>query len=83
MPIQGTAADMIKLAMIRVQQALTEAQLQSRLLLQVHDELVFDLAPGEADALREILIPGMTEALPLDCPIEIEIGIGQNWIEAH
>jgi DNA polymerase-1 len=83
MPIQGTAADMIKLAMIRVQQALTEAQLQSRLLLQVHDELVFDLAPGEADALREILILGMTEALPLDCPIEIEIGIGQNWIEAH
>ena len=83
MPIQGTAADMIKLAMIRVQQALTEAQLQSRLLLQVHDELVFDLAPGEEAPLREIVTESMTQALPLDCPIEIEIGLGHNWIEAH
>lgn len=83
MPIQGTAADMIKLAMIRVQQALNDAKLQSRLLLQVHDELVFDLAPGEEDALRAIITPGMTEALSLDCPIEIEIGVGNNWLEAH
>lgn len=83
MPIQGTAADMIKLAMIRVQKALTEAQLQSRLLLQVHDELVFDLAPGEEAPLREIVTESMTQALPLECPIEIEIGLGHNWIEAH
>jgi DNA polymerase-1 len=83
MPIQGTAADMIKLAMIRVQNAIAQAKLQSRLLLQVHDELVFDLAPGEEDALRAIITEGMTQALPLDCPVEIDIGIGQNWLEAH
>lgn len=83
MPIQGTAADMIKRAMIRVQDALTEAALQSRLLLQVHDELVFDLAPGEEAKLRAILSKGMTQALQLDCPVEIDIGIGQNWLEAH
>ncbi|NCG08255.1 MAG: DNA polymerase I [Verrucomicrobia bacterium] len=83
MPIQGTAADMIKLAMIRVQNAIAQAELQSRLLLQVHDELVFDLAPGEEAPLREIITEGMTQALPLDCPVEIDIGIGQNWLEAH
>lgn len=83
MPIQGTAADMIKLAMIRIQKELEEQALQSRLLLQVHDELVFDLAPGEEATLREIVTQGMTEALSLDCPIEIDIGLGQNWLEAH
>lgn len=83
MPIQGTAADMIKLAMIRIQKELDEQALQSRLLLQVHDELVFDLAPEEEINLRQIVTQGMTEALSLDCPIEIDIGLGQNWLEAH
>jgi DNA polymerase-1 len=83
MPIQGTAADMIKLAMIRIQKELEAQALQSRILLQVHDELVFDLAPGEEATLREIVTQGMTEALSLDCPIEIDIGLGQNWLEAH
>lgn len=83
MPIQGTAADMIKRAMIRVQNSITEQNLTSRLLLQVHDELVFDLAPNEESQLRKIVTVGMTEALPLECPIEIEIGTGSNWLQAH
>ena len=83
MPIQGTAADMIKLAMIRIHHDLREQELQSRMLLQVHDELLFETAPGEEDRLRQILTKGMTEALPLDCPLEVTIGTGQNWLEAH
>ena len=83
MPIQGTAADMIKLAMIRIHREVRQAGLQSRMLLQVHDELLFEAAPGEEDTLRRILTRGMTEALPLDCPLEVTIGTGQNWLEAH
>ncbi|MGZ0707031.1 DNA polymerase I [Coraliomargarita sp. W4R53] len=83
MPIQGTAADMIKIAMVRIQKAMTGKGLKSRMLLQVHDELVFDLAPGEESQLRELVTEGMVGALELDCPIEIEIGIGDNWLEAH
>jgi len=83
MPIQGTAADMIKLAMVRIQKSITEKKLQSRMLLQVHDELVFELAPPEEDTLRELVTDGMARALELDCPIEIEIGVGDNWLEAH
>ena len=83
MPIQGTAADMIKIAMVRVQNSITEAGLESRMLLQVHDELVFDLHPDEEKALRKIVTDGMVGALELACPIEVEIGIGENWLEAH
>jgi len=83
MPIQGTAADMIKIAMVRIQKSMREANLQSRMLLQVHDELVFDLEPSEEATLRELVTDGMIGALELDCPIEIEIGIGDNWLEAH
>ncbi len=83
MPIQGTAADMIKLAMVRIQKSMTEQGLRSRMLLQVHDVLVFDLHPEEEAALRELVTEGMIKALELDCPIEIEIGIGENWLEAH
>jgi len=83
MPIQGTAADMIKIAMVRIQKSMNEANLQSRMLLQVHDELVFDLEPSEETTLRELVTDGMIGALELDCPIEIEIGIGDNWLEAH
>jgi DNA polymerase-1 len=83
MPIQGTAADMIKLAMIRIQKSITEQNLQSRMLLQVHDELVFDMHPDEETQLREIVSEGMIGALDLACPIEIEMGTGTNWLEAH
>ena len=83
MPIQGTAADMIKLAMVRIQKAITDQKLQSRMLLQVHDELIFDMAPKEENQLKEIVSEGMIGALDLACPIEIEMGIGDNWLEAH
>ena len=83
MPIQGTAADMIKIAMVNVQNALTEKQLNTRMLLQVHDELIFDLDPAEETIVRELVTEGMKDALDLKCPIEIDIGIGDNWLEAH
>ncbi|NBB80515.1 MAG: DNA polymerase I [Verrucomicrobia bacterium] len=83
MPIQGTAADMIKIAMVRIDQAIREQGLKSRMLLQVHDELIFDLHPDEEAPLRQLVTDGMVGALELDCPIEIEIGLGANWLEAH
>ncbi len=83
MPIQGTAADMIKIAMVNVQNALVEQGLNTRMLLQVHDELIFDLDPSEEVAVRALVTEGMKKALDLKCPIEIDIGLGDNWLEAH
>ena len=83
MPIQGTAADMIKIAMVRIQNSIIEKGLKSRMLLQVHDELIFDMEPSEEAQLHELVSEGMIGALELPCPIEIEIGLGENWLEAH
>jgi DNA polymerase-1 len=83
MPIQGTAADMIKIAMVRIQKSIVEKGLKSRMLLQVHDELIFDMEPSEEAKLHELVSQCMIGALGLPCPIEIEIGIGENWLEAH
>ena len=83
MPIQGTAADMIKIAMVRIQNSIMEKGLKSRMLLQVHDELIFDMEPSEEAQLHELVNEGMIGALELPCPIEIEIGMGKNWLEAH
>ena len=83
MPIQGTAADMIKIAMVNIHKSISEAGLSSRMLLQVHDELIFDLHPDEEESLRQIVTEGMVGALQLSCPIVVEIGIGENWLEAH
>ena len=84
-PIQGTAADMIKLAMIRIDALLRESPYQTKMLLQVHDELVFDLALSEQDRLVPKILHAMTTALPLpnNVPIEVEHGIGPNWLAAH
>jgi DNA polymerase-1 len=83
-PIQGTAADMIKLAMIRTHDAIAAQGLRSRLLLQVHDELLFDMACGEEDALRALVEEAMTGALPLDgVAVVVEMGVGRTWLEAH
>ena len=82
-PIQGTAADMIKLAMARIGQTLEARQLKSRLLLQVHDELVFDLWESEEAELRQLVWDAMQSALPLEVELEVQIGTGQNWLEAH
>ena len=84
-PIQGTAADMIKLAMIRIDSLLREKPYQSKMLLQVHDELVFDLDLAEKDELVPRILDLMKTALPLPrgVPIEVEHGIGPNWLSAH
>ncbi len=81
--IQGTAADMIKLAMSRIHGLLREQGFCSAMLLQVHDELVFDLHRDEVEALPPLVEREMREALPLEVPIEIEMGMGENWLEAH
>ncbi len=84
-PIQGTAADLIKLAMIRVYKVLKEKKLQSTLIIQVHDELVLEVPIHEIDIIKEIVLREMKHAmsLPHEVPIEASIGIGNNWLEAH
>lgn len=84
-PIQGTAADMIKLAMIRIHNEMKKGSWQSKMILQVHDELVFDAVKEEVDDLKELIIENMTKAmiLPNDVPVEAEVGSGINWLEAH
>jgi DNA polymerase-1 len=81
-PIQGTAADIIKIAMINISADLASGGLESKMLLQVHDELVFDVAPGEWDALAGIVTARMSSAASLSVPLEVQIGRGQNWNEA-
>jgi DNA polymerase-1 len=81
-PIQGSAADIIKVAMLRVDKALTHAQLRSRMLLQVHDELVFEVAPGEKDELESLVRESMAGAYPLDVALEVSVGTGPNWAAA-
>lgn len=84
-PIQGTAADMIKMAMVKVQDAMKKEGLRSKMILQVHDELVFDTYRDEAETLRALVLENMQSAMPLpnDVPVVAEAGIGENWLEAH
>jgi DNA polymerase I len=84
-PIQGTAADMIKLAMIKILHQLQEQKLQSKMILQVHDELVFDAVQEELEVLKPLILEGMKTALilPNDVPVEAELGMGKNWLDAH
>ena len=82
-PIQGTAADIIKVAMIRILPAMQKAGLKSKMILQVHDELLFDAHRDEVDQLKEIVEREMMAASPLDVPLEVEMGTGENWLEAH
>ena len=78
-PIQGSAADIIKVAMLRVDTALRDSGLRSRMLLQVHDELVFDVAPGEREPLEELVRREMGGAYPLSVPLEVSVGVGRDW----
>jgi len=78
-PLQGTAADLIKLAMIRIDHELRERKLRSRMLLQVHDELVFETPEAEVDALRELVKREMEQVHALRVPLVVEIGVGLNW----
>ena len=81
-PIQGSAADIIKVAMLRVDEALRGEGLRSQMLLQVHDELVFEVAPGELDTLRELVPRIMCGAFDLRVPLEVSLGTGRTWAEA-
>jgi DNA polymerase-1 len=81
-PIQGSAADIIKVAMLRVAAALDEQGLQSRMLLQVHDELIFDVAPGERDDLEALVRQAMGHAIELSVPLDVSVGVGQSWESA-
>jgi len=85
MPIQGTAADMIKLAMLAVSRELKDAKMETRMILQVHDELIFDVPDSEAGKARKLITEAMCAAmvLPNGVPIVAEAGIGKNWLEAH
>jgi len=78
-PIQGSAADIIKVAMIGVHDALKERRLKSRMLLQVHDELLLEIAPGERDDVEELVREKMGSAYPLDVPLEVSVGYGRSW----
>ena len=82
-PIQGSAADIIKVAMIRIHQWMQEQKLKSKMILQVHDELVFDVYKKELGLLKEKVVDLMTDAIPLEVPMEIGVGTGSNWLEAH
>ena len=83
-PIQGTAADLIKVAMINIHKALKEKKLQTKMILQVHDELVFDVPKGELETVKPIIEDLMRNAMPgLKVPILVEMGVGNTWLEAH
>jgi DNA polymerase-1 len=82
-PIQGSAADLIKLAMINIQNWIKSENLQSRMTMQVHDELVFDVKEEELELVKEKVREFMQNAIQLSVPLEVGIGIGDNWLEAH
>jgi DNA polymerase-1 len=83
MPIQGSAADMIKLAMINIHNELNKMKARSKMVLQVHDELIFDLHKNEVDEVTAMVKEKMATSLPMKVPIEVETGIGENWLDAH
>ncbi|GAA4923911.1 DNA polymerase I [Streptomyces coeruleoprunus] len=81
-PIQGTAADIVKVAMLNVDRALRDADLSSRMLLQVHDEIVLELAPGERERVEEIVRREMSKAVELRAPLDVSVGVGPDWESA-
>jgi len=83
MPIQGTAADMIKLAMIHIDRLLKDGGYKTRMLLQVHDELVFEVPEQEVDQLVPEIVKTMEKAMVLDVPVKVEAGVASNWLDAH
>ena len=82
-PIQGTAADMIKIAMVGVSRRLEAEGFRSRMVLQIHDELLFDVVPGEEERLKAMVVDEMEHVISLSVPLTAECGYGKNWLEAH
>ncbi|MBH32000.1 MAG: DNA polymerase I [Candidatus Marinimicrobia bacterium] len=83
MPIQGTAAEMIKLAMIAIHKNLSEKQFKSKMILQIHDELLFEVLSSELDDVKKLVVKEMEKALPLNVPVEVDCGVGESWYHAH
>ena len=81
-PIQGSAADLIKVAMIRVYHAMQEADVQAKMILQIHDDLIFEVPEAEIEQMKQIVEKGMQEAMKLSVPLIAEATIGKNWYEA-
>lgn len=82
-PIQGSAADIMKIAMIRTRQALLDAGVASRIILQIHDELVIDVAPGEIEQVKDLVVDAMQHAVSLQVPLDVSVGVGDNWLAAE
>jgi DNA polymerase-1 len=82
-PIQGTAADIIKTAMVQIDRRLGERGLRAGMIMQVHDELLFEVPPAELDEVKAIVRSGMEDAIRLAVPLKVDIGVGKNWLEAH
>jgi DNA polymerase-1 len=82
-PIQGSAADIIKIAMVNIHRWMKKEKLKSRMIMQVHDELVFDVHKDEVDVVKSNVVKLMKHAVCLEVPMEVEVGVGENWLEAH
>jgi DNA polymerase-1 len=80
-PIQGTAADIIKLAMIKIDAEMVERNLKSKMLLQVHDELIFEVEEEEIDIMKDIVTRGMETVVDLKVPLKVDMGLGVNWYD--
>jgi len=82
-PLQGTAADIIKLAMIRIQNRIEEQALSAKMIMQVHDELVFEILEGEIKKVCPLIQQEMEAVMPLSVPLKVSVYSGKNWAEAH
>jgi DNA polymerase-1 len=82
-PIQGSAADLVKIAMVRLDAFLVENEMPTRLLLQVHDELLLEVPVDEVEIVKEETRRVMENAYPLNVPLKVDIGVGRNWLESH
>ena len=83
MPIQGTAAEMIKLAMCSLQNELENQKLESKMVLQIHDELLFEIPTSEEEIMIKLVVDKMVNAMELSVPVEVDYGVGTSWFEAH
>jgi DNA polymerase-1 len=82
-PIQGSAADMIKLAMIKVNERMKREKVISLMIMQVHDELVFEVPEKELELMKNLVVEEMENAMPLSLPVKVDASFGENWLEAH
>ena len=82
-PIQGTAADLIKVAMIRIHDEMIKRKLNSMMIMQVHDELVFEVPSNELDDMKQLVVNNMESALKLSVPVHVDVGVAKNWLDAH